>query len=136
MDLLLLADIIVVLHLLYVGFVVAGFLAVILGGALGWGWIRNRKFRFSHVAAMAFVGVEAAIGMVCPLTRWEYELRMAAGAGAEHGAFIARWAQQLLYYDLPPWVFTAGYLLLTALALALLWIVPVHARIFNITKSP
>ena len=124
MDFLLLADFIVVAHLVYVLFVVSGFAALLIGAPLGWRWVRNRTYRFTHAAAMIFVGFEAAIGMVCPLTRWEYELRMAAGSGAEHGAFIARWAARWLYYDLPPWVFTAGYLLLSALALALLWLVP------------
>ena len=124
MNPLLLADLVVVIHLAYVLFVVSGFPAVILGGLLGWGWVRNRIYRLVHVAAMGFVGVEALIGMVCPLTRWEYDLRMAAGTGAEHGAFIARWAARMLYYDLPPWVFTASYLALTALALGLLWAIP------------
>ena len=128
MDLLLLADIVVVAHLVYVLFVVSGFLAVFIGGPLGWHWVRNRAYRLTHAGAMLFVGLEAAIGMVCPLTQWEYELRMAAGTGAAHGAFIARWAQRMLYYDLPPWVFTAGYLGLSALVLILLWMVPTKKK--------
>ena len=128
MNFLLLADIVVVLHFGFVLFVVSGFLAILMGTPLKWGWVRNRRYRYAHVGAMLFVGVEAAIGMVCPLTRWENELRSAAGAGGEHGAFIARMVANLLYYDFPQWVFTLVYLLLAGFALALLWIVPPHRR--------
>ena len=120
----LLADIVVVLHFLYAAFVVAGFLAVPAGWALGWGWVRNLTLRLTHLAAIAFVGLEGAIGMVCPLTELESGLRRTAGEGGAEGAFIARWASRLLYYDFPPWIFVAAYLLLTALAVGLFFAVP------------
>ena len=120
----LLADIIVVLHLLYVGFVIFGFLAVPAGWARGWGWVRNLPFRLAHFAAIAFVGLEGVIGMVCPLTEWEARLRRMAGEDFGGGAFIARWAARLIYYDLPAWLFAAAYLAMTLLAAWLLWAVP------------
>ena len=120
----LLADIVVVLHFLYAAFVVAGFLAVPAGWALGWGWVRNFPLRLTHLAAIAFVGLEGVIGMVCPLTVLESGLRRAAGEGGTEGAFIARWASRLLFYDFPPWIFAAAYLLLTVLAVALFFAVP------------
>ena len=64
----LLADIVLALHLVYVGFVIFGYLATIAGGLLGWGWVRGRVFRLGHLAAIGFVAFEATIGMVCPLT--------------------------------------------------------------------
>ena len=122
------ADIVLILHFFYVLFVVTGFIVIGLGAPLGWKWIRNRTFRLFHLAAIAFVGLEGVIGMVCPLTALEYQLRRAGGGGAEEGAFIARLVSKLLYYDFPPWIFTMAYLLMTLLALALMFIVPPRWR--------
>lgn len=119
-----LAEIVLVAHAIYAGLVVAGFIAIPIGAALGWGWIRHRTLRLIHLGMIAFVGFEGAIGMVCPLTEWEYELRRQAGLEAGEGTFIGRIVGSLLYYDFPIWVFTAAYLALTALAVALLFMVP------------
>ena len=128
MDAATLAEVVLVAHLLYAGFVVLGFVAIGLGAALSWRWVRRRGFRWAHLAAIAFVGFEGAIGMVCPLTEWEYHLRRQAGLEAHEGTFIGRIAASVLYHDLPAWVFTTAYLLLTALAVAMLWLVPPHGR--------
>lgn len=120
----LLADIVVVAHLIYVGFVIFGFLAIPAGWALGWGWVRNLPFRLLHICAIAFVGLEGLIGMVCPLTDLEAQLRLAAGENPGGGAFIARLAAKLIYYNLPPWMFAAAYVALTLLAAWMLWALP------------
>ncbi len=119
-----LADVVVILHLCYAAFVVLGFPAIGIGGILRWGWVRNRPFRVIHLAAIAFVAVEAVAGIVCPLTGLEYYLRWQAGGAPQEGAFMARLASGLLYYDFPLWVFTAAYVALSLLALALLVAVP------------
>src|SRR5258706_108550 len=98
-----LADAILLLHAFFVLFVVGG-LALILAGARRWSWIRNRVFRGLHLAAIAFVAIEALLGITCPLTRWEDLLR---GAQAER-SFIGRWVAYFLYYDLPEPVFAAA----------------------------
>lgn len=123
-----LADAVVVLHLAYAAFVVGGFAAILAGWALGWGWVRNLPLRIVHFAAIALVGAEALLGWVCPLTELEYRLRLAAGAHAAPGAFIARLAARLLYYDFPAWVFTTAYAALTLLALVLLVACPPRRR--------
>lgn len=46
--LLLLADAVLLLHVLFVAFVVLGLLAIYLGGILGWHWVRHRRFRLVH----------------------------------------------------------------------------------------
>jgi hypothetical protein len=115
-----LADVIVVAHLAFAAFIVLGFVAIGVGGWRGWGWVRHRKLRWAHALAMGLVGVEALIGMACPLTVWEAALRERAGQSADPGAFVARIASRLLFYDFPPWVFTTAYLALTA-AVLLLW---------------
>lgn len=118
------ADVVVAVHLAYVGFVVLGFAAVLAGGALGWAWVRNRAFRLVHLVAIALVAVEAVIGWICPLTLLEQALRPRAAPGS----FVGRLMRALLYYDFPPWVFTTAYVVLTALAVALLWLVPPRRR--------
>lgn len=100
-----LADSILVLHVLFVLFVVGG-LALILAGARRWSWIRNRAFRTLHLTAIAFVAIEALLGITCPLTRWEDLLR---GAGPQERSFIGRWLARLLYYEFPEWVFALAY---------------------------
>jgi len=102
-----LADVVLVLHFLYVLFVVGGLLLIWLGYALGWGWVRRRWFRVVHLAATGVVALEAIAGIACPLTVLEDALR----AGGERGTgFVQRWVSALLYWDWPLWVFTALYL--------------------------
>ena len=108
-----LADAVLVFHVLFVLFVVGG-LALILAGARRWGWVRNRAFRIAHLAAIVFVAAEALLGVTCPLTYWEDLLR---ASGREERSFIGRWLAWLLYYDLPEWVFALAY---TVFALAVI----------------
>lgn len=115
-----LADAVLLVHLAYVGFVVLGFVAVIVGGPLGWRWVRHRWLRRLHLAAIALVAVEALAGVMCPLTEWEALLR---GQHAPQ-SFVGRAVHAVLFYDLPAWVFTVAYVGLTALALMLYWLVP------------
>lgn len=114
------ADALLVLHFAIVAFIVGGLILTWIGGALGWGWVRNPWFRYLHLGAIAFVALEAIIGVACPLTVWEDLLR--GGARAE--SFVGRWVRYFLYYRAPEWVFTALYVAWTAATLATLWLVP------------
>ena len=117
------ADTILVVHALFVLFVVGGFV-LILVGARRWGWVRNRTFRILHLAAIAFVTTEALLGATCPLTVWEDALR---GVGTER-SFIGRSVARLLYYDFPEWVFATAYCVFTLAVVCAWWIVPPRAR--------
>jgi polyferredoxin len=114
------ADAILVVHFLIVVFIVGGLVAVWLGAALGWGWIRNPWFRYTHLAAIVFVAGEALIGMACPLTVWEDALR----GGAEAESFIGRWVRRVLFYRAPEWLFSAAYIAWALATLATLRLVP------------
>ncbi|MEO8718327.1 MAG: DUF2784 domain-containing protein [Burkholderiales bacterium] len=114
------ADALLVLHFAIVVFIVGGLILTWTGGALGWVWVRNPWFRYLHVAAIAFVALEALIGLTCPLTEWEDALR----GGSRAQSFIGRWVQRLLYYRAPEWVFTALYVGWTAATLVTLRLVP------------
>ncbi len=104
------ADLLVAVHLGFIAFVIGGQFVILIGAALRWQWIRNRWFRVAHLLAIVFVALEAVIGMICPLTEWEYFLRRGAGQIVEEDiSFVGRFARELLFYELPTWVFTTAY---------------------------
>ncbi len=109
-DPILLADLIVVLHLAYVLFVILGLLAVVVGKFRGWDWIHHRGFRWSHLVCTLIVPLEALNGILCPLTRWEGELRREGGQWSDEDlGFVARIVRKVLFYDAPPWLLTVCY---------------------------
>ena len=121
----LLADIVLIVHFLFVAFVAGGLALVWIGAVAGWRWVRNFWFRVAHLAAIVFVAGEALAGIWCPLTVWEAALR---GARADK-SFVAHWIHRILFYDLPEWVFTFAYVAF-ALAVAATWffVRPLPAR--------
>jgi hypothetical protein len=121
----LLADGVVVVHTAYVGFVVVGMFAILLGIVLRWRWIGNFWFRVIHFLMIAIVVAESLGGMECPLTTIEDSLRSRAGETIQEGTFLGRYAAGILFYsDAPHWVFVAGYCLFGALVLATLLVSP------------
>lgn len=108
-DLILLADLILYVHAAFIAFVVIGQLLIVIGLMRKWRWVKNFAFRIAHLAAIAFVVAQAWMGAICPLTIWEGNLRRAAGQEFYSGSFIAHYVQQIIYWDLPGWVFTAIY---------------------------
>lgn len=113
-----LADIVLVTHVLFVAFVVVGLVLTVLGGHLGWAWIRNLWFRGTHLAAIGFVVLQTWFGMICPLTTLEMRLRIEFGQAAYEGSFIEYWLHRVLYFDLPPWAFVALH---TIFGLLVVW---------------
>jgi multisubunit Na+/H+ antiporter MnhB subunit len=114
---LLAADALLLLHVLFVAFVIVGLVMILLGGAFGWRWVRQPLFRWLHLVAIAVVVGQAWLGLVCPLTSWEMALRGRAGEAVYAGGFIAHWLEQLLYYRAPDWVFVLVYSLFGLLVL-------------------
>ena len=110
----LLADLVLIIHFLFVAFVVGGLALTWIGAAAGWNWVHNRRFRIAHLAAIVFVAGEAIAGVWCPLTLWEAQLR---GAQAEK-SFVAQWIHWVLFYELPEWAFTAAYVLFALVVVA------------------
>ena len=122
------ADVILIVHFLIAAFIVLGLLAVWLGAALGWGWIRNPWFRWLHLGAIVFVAGEALLGIACPLTIWEDMLRGGHGMNGSASSFVARWVRALLFYQAPEWVFTVAYVAWTLATLVTLRLVPPRRR--------
>jgi hypothetical protein len=103
------ADAVLLLHVLFVGFVVLGLVLILAGRALGWSWVRNPWFRLMHLVAIAVVVVQSWLRVICPLTTFEMTLRSRAGDATYAGSFIAHWLETILYYQAPPWVFVVCY---------------------------
>lgn len=113
-----LADAILLVHAVFVLFVVGGLAAIWAGIALGQAWARNPWFRALHLAAICVVAAESLAGIVCPLTVWEDALR-GRSPGAE--SFVGRAVRTALYWDLPESVFTALYVAFAALVAWTWW---------------
>jgi hypothetical protein len=112
----LLADAILILHVLLVVFIIAALPVIWIGKFRRWSFVRNFSFRLAHLALIGCVAAESILGVMCPLTTWESDLRVKAG-GDPYGqsGFIAHWLQRLLFYDWPPRVFTLIYVVFFAL---------------------
>jgi hypothetical protein len=128
-----LADVVVTIHALYVGFVVFGLVAILVGYALDWRWIRNPYFRILHLASIGFVCLESIFGIDCPLTSLENALRVAAGQSSYPADFIGYWLDRLLFYDFPPRVFTVVYLTFGMVVVLTMWLAPI--RIANPSRA-
>ena len=131
-----LADIVVAIHVIYVGFLVFGLAAILVGYARGWRWVRNRYFRILHLAAIAFVCLESIVGIDCPLTTLENGLRLGAGQRGYGGDFIGYWLDRLIFYNFPPSVFMIVYLAFGALVLITLWLVPIRWSALSTNRLP
>ena len=120
-----LADLILILHTAFIAFVLLGLIAVLVGMARRWQWTRNFWFRVAHLAAIAFVVVQAYFELVCPLTTLENHFRVRGGKVAYgEGGFIQHWLHRLIFFDAEPWVFTLCYTLFGLLVAATWWFAP------------
>lgn len=124
------ADLVLVVHVAFVLFVIGGLVAVWVGDRAGWRFTRRLGFRLAHLAAIAVVVAESWLGVVCPLTALERELRTGAGAPTlgEGESFIGHALSRLLYYDAPEWVFTVAYSAFGLAVLATWWWRPPRRR--------
>ena len=111
-------------HLAVIAFNVLGLIAIPVGAALDWRWVRIRWWRLLHIASWAVVALQAILGRACFLTLWQDRL---TGAGPEP-PLVMRWVNALIYWPLPIWVFSAVYLALFAAVIALWWLAPPNPR--------
>lgn len=119
------ADTVLLIHALFVAFVILGLLLVLAGWLLHWTWVRDRRFRIAHLAAIVIVVLQSWFSIICPLTLWEMSLREKAGDTTYPGSFVAHWLETLLYYRAPEWVFILVYTVFGALVVASwFWIRP------------
>jgi len=125
----LLADVVLLVHFAFVAFVALGFLAIWLGYFCRWSFVRDLRFRLTHLIAMGVVLAESLTGFICPLTTWENQLRRQAGESPGYsGSFIQHWVGRILFHDWSEQTFTfiyAGFFILVGLSF---WIVRPRRR--------
>ena len=119
-----LADLVLVLHVLFVAFVVLGFALILVGLARGWSFVRQPAFRYAHLLAIGVVVLQPWFGIECPLTTLESTLREQAGQAGYGASFIQDWLYRLLYYRAEPVVFTLLYSLFGAAVVLVWWFAP------------
>jgi hypothetical protein len=118
------ADAILIVHVLIVLFNVVSLPLIWLGGFLRWRFVRNFYFRVIHLAMIAYIAAQALLGEICPLTDWENDLRTKGGTDPRYAtSFIGHWLQRLLFYEADERVFTVAYVIFFALVLATLFFV-------------
>ncbi|TLX59516.1 DUF2784 domain-containing protein [Stutzerimonas nosocomialis] len=81
------ADAIVVVHLLFILFVLFGGLLVLRWPRLAW----------LHLPAVAWGILVEVLHLNCPLTPWENHFRLAAGQGGYDGGFVEHYLIPLIY---------------------------------------
>ena len=86
---LLAADLLLLSHVLFVVFVIFGLVLILVGKIADWDWVRNRRFRVAHLAAIGIVVVQSWLGITCPLTTLEMWFRDCAGDLVYPGTVIS-----------------------------------------------
>jgi len=81
------ADLVVVVHLLFIGFVVGGVF-------LTWRW---PMIIWAHIPAVGYGALVEFVGLTCPLTLLENGLRERAGEAGYPDAFISHYLVKVIY---------------------------------------
>jgi len=85
----LLADLVLLVHIAFIGF-------VLFGGLLALKW---QPVMWAHLPAVAWGAIVEFSGWICPLTPWENWLLEQAGGHGYRGDFIAYYLLPILYPD-------------------------------------
>jgi hypothetical protein len=100
-------DVVLIVHFIWAGWMVLGVVLAIAGFRWPGLW-RWRVFRIAHLAGLLVTATVPLWGKgICPLTRWEWQLRNAeSGQGAVPAAesLLERAIKELLYLDVDPLV--------------------------------
>lgn len=107
-----LADLLVILHFGWILFMLGGFGLTVY--SIVWPAVRRIPvsfcsrfmdrwlFRTLHLGGILFVGLLTVLGRYCPLTIWEYRLRLRYDPTLAYpGSFLAAWVERLVYPDVP-----------------------------------
>ena len=99
-----LADIVVIIHFLWILFLIFGALP----------GVRNKAVRIFHISGLFFALVIQKFGWYCPLTHLEVWLRAKHDPSLAYaGSFIIHYVEGLVYIEIPSWLIFSLTLLLT-----------------------
>jgi len=82
-----LADLVLVVHFLFIAFVIAGGFAAIRWPRLAW----------AHIPCFVWGALIEFAGWICPLTPLENDLRVASGRAGYSGGFIEHYLLPVIY---------------------------------------
>ena len=111
-----LADIVLILHFFIVIFITVGFFLIPIGYYYDWNWIKSLKLRLFHCGLMFLVTFETLVGITCPLTSIENNLRGMSNSKS----FISFWIEKIIYWDFPTKFFIFLYFIFLGWTL-LMW---------------
>lgn len=115
------ADLVLIVHFLYVLFVVGSLPVIWIGAWLKLRFVANPWFRYLHLAAILFVVAESLLGAACPLTVWENNLRQMES----DVSFIQHWLHRIIFYQVSEAVLTTIYIAFaTLVAMTFKWVPP------------
>lgn len=121
-----LADIVIIIHLLWIFFLIAG---------AYWGRKRRAVMMF-HGAGLVFAVLSQVFGWYCPLTHLEVWLAAKQNAARAYpGSFIAHYAEKLVYIDVQPTIIFLLTVVCVGVNAWLYWRVFKNARNVKLMKS-
>jgi hypothetical protein len=86
------ADAVILIHFLWIGFVILGFPVAL--------YFNSAKWRLIHLAAVILMIGMQVTRTICPLTYLEAWLKSGGGEAKVYpGAFIAEWVEKLIYVE-------------------------------------
>ena len=129
------ADLVVVVHFLWVVFMTLGGVATLLAVLTIWfgpnkvkivscrflGW---KIFRTVHLCGIVYAGILAAMGKYCPLTYLENHLRSAAGTNEYPGSFIVYYVEKIVYPHVEPMMIIVPTVLMAVLVIVAYFVYP------------
>ena len=120
-----LADIAVLIHFLFILFLLGGLVLILLGLWRRWSIARSLRFRLLHLCGfLLVVGIEIA-GYLCPLTYLENWLRQKQDPMTVYfGSFVAHYLEELIYLEVPLELIVLPTMLFALFTLVLFFIAP------------
>ncbi len=86
------ADVVILIHFLWIGFVILGFPVAL--------YFHSAKWRLIHLAAVILMILMQVTRTICPLTYLEAWLRSGESTKDVYpGTFIAEWVERLIYVE-------------------------------------
>lgn len=112
-----LADVIMVAHLAWIVFMLAGFVLTI-GGFWNPRFFERWLFRTIHLFGILLVAALELFNKYCPLTIWENALRRHYDSSTDYpGSFIIGHLEELIYPDVSPLVVVIPTIVITVFTL-------------------